>query len=119
MTQEFGDYHHFDLEFIRDIADQDDEMMSEIVRSFLLNNPKNIVELEKAVQDNNRTGVNFAVHKLYGAFSLLGAYKASALVKHIETIEDLTTVSDSIRELKEISVLLDEELKDLLTRTGK
>lgn len=119
MTEPVGNYKHFDLEFLRDIADQDDFMMTEIVSSFLINNPKNLAELELAILNGNADGaVQFATHKLVGAYSLVGASQLAAIAKYIETVEDAGVLSHGLAELKEKSTLLFEELRHLLAQTN-
>jgi len=117
MTSQQHSYEHFDPQQVQEIADNDEELIKEIITIFLATNPANIADLEAAIAAGDRVQVEFTGHKLIGAFRLIGAEQLALYAEELGQVKDDTAKLTMLQEqIKTGSDKLMEEISEYSAR---
>jgi HPt (histidine-containing phosphotransfer) domain-containing protein len=84
MKMEWPDYKHFSPIVVQDIAADDTELMTEVVKEFIKCIPKYLEELDTAVREQHFTNVKFVAHKLKGTARFIGAEELAVFLQEME-----------------------------------
>ncbi len=77
-------YQHINLEYIYDIADGEDDFVTEIVNNCLDAIGPNLKKLSAAIADGDEQTTIFLAHKLNGSFKFIGCNEAGDIAALIE-----------------------------------
>ena len=115
-----SEYQYIDLEYINEIAGEEDEFVIEIINNYLDSNPSYILELENAVNAKDYTAIMFFAHKAKGSFKFIGATQLSNLAEQIEIICDgkgsFDAINEYFQQVKAVAPKAIEELKTALAK---
>ena len=107
MTNQAQEYQFFNPQVLKDITDNDEEIILEIINEFISSSASYISDLENALAAADLKKVNFVAHKLKGALKFLGA---SQLADTAQEIEYKATQDASPNN---INILLDDLKKNI------
>lgn len=77
-------YSHINLEYIYDIADGEDDFVTEIVNNCLEAIGPNLKKLSAAIMEGDEQTTTFLAHKLNGSFKFIGCNEAGNIAALIE-----------------------------------
>jgi len=86
MTNQAPEYQFFNPQVLKDITDNDEEIMLEIINEFISSSASYISDLENALAAADLKKVNFVAHKLKGALKFLGATQQADIAQEIENV---------------------------------
>lgn len=103
------------IEELREIMDNDAELIEECFAEFLMDYPNLISEVKAAVDQKNYEMVDASAHKLKGTLRYLAAEEAATAAQAVETAgrqQDLDAITDQIAALEaacqKVIVYIDE-----------
>jgi len=86
MTNQAPEYQFFNPQVLKDITDNDDEIMLEIINEFISSSASYISDLENALAAADLKKVNFVAHKLKSALKFMGAAQQADIAQEIENV---------------------------------
>lgn len=110
-------YSYIDTSYILDLADNDNEFITDIISDFLSIVPDSISKLDEAVKDASLEQVNFYAHKLKGSFRFIGSNKVGDILFNIEEAAKNELTYDYAGEFKKVQDIystVEDELKDFI-----
>ncbi len=103
------------LDFLKEIAENNEQFFVEFIQMFLQNTPNSISDIEKAIADNNWEAIRQAAHKMKPSFNYVGLKDLSGLSAKIEELakkkESMDIISGNIQKIKETCTLAFTELE--------
>lgn len=99
MKMEWPDYKHFSPIVVQDIAADDTELMTEVVKEFIKCIPTYLEELDAAVREQHFTNVKFVAHKLKGTARFIGAEELAAFLQEMEAHSGESEQTNQLSEL--------------------
>jgi PAS domain S-box-containing protein len=103
-------------------VDDDPRLLRELIRLFLSDYPKIVVQLKQALRIEDAKALANGAHKLKGAVGNFAAKKAAAAAELVENLGkegDLRAASEALVTLESELALLSEELKRLAANSAK
>jgi HPt (histidine-containing phosphotransfer) domain-containing protein len=101
QTLNYGTYYN--LNYLTEIADGDAGFVHELTNTFVIQTPKMIAELKKAVDENNYDLATYYAHKLKSSCEILGMSYAAGICLKIELASvnrrDLTSLINDLEVL--------------------
>jgi len=116
MTNQAPEYQFFNPQVLKDITDNDEEIMLEIINEFISSSASYISDLENALAAADLKKVNFVAHKLKGALKFLGASQLADTAQEIEykATQDASpnNINIFLDDLKKNIVIVSKEVID-------
>lgn len=109
---------HFNLRFLEEISDGDQQKLKRLMNAFMIEAPRNFLQLEEACKSRKYDELGKIAHTLKPLYLSIGAEKASSVVKNIEEysrsafLRELIPVE--IDELGQLNKLIVDEMNTLL-----
>lgn len=91
------------IDELKEIMDNDSELIQECFAEFLIDYPNLISEVKAAVQQKDFDAIDASAHKLKGTLRYLAAEKAAAVAQTIETAgrqQDLESLDEAMADLE-------------------
>jgi CheY-like chemotaxis protein len=112
-----------DLQFLREISENNEQFFREFIQMFLTNTPKAFVDMEEATAQGDWEKLRQAAHKVKPSFNYVGLKDMSVLTAKIEEcakkVENTEQLSEMIALIKntveKAYVELEEELNSFTT----
>ena len=105
-VQESGE---IDLSYLREISDNDDTFIAEVLSKFISNSQMDFDLLKDDFNSGNYENVAKIAHKLKSSFRMLNAKRASSICQELEdnqesqSVDQINRLEASIRELQGIA----------------
>ncbi len=121
-TSSVGSRPLINLEFLKEISENNDQFFVEFIQMFLQNTPASITEIENAISTQNWEAIRQAAHKMKPSFNYVGLKELSGisakiedLAKKNENMEMIKTNIDQIKKVCEIAYTeLEQEIKTII-----
>lgn len=107
MTNEMPAYKFFDPQALAEIADNEEDIMLEIINEFISSSILYVNDIEGALSAADFKTTNFVAHKLKGALKFLGATLLADIAQEIEYMASQNVAYNNI------SILLDDLKKNI------
>ncbi len=75
-----------DMEELKEIMDDDDELINECFEDFLNDSPEMLADIKKAIDTSDGSRLEKAAHKIKGSLKYLAANKAAEFALQLEDI---------------------------------
>jgi HPt (histidine-containing phosphotransfer) domain-containing protein len=105
-----------DIDFLRNVIDNDREFEKELFAIFTENAQRNISKMEEAVKKSDNNGWYMASHAFKGAAASIGAFELSKTLEHAQrhpedSAADKNTVLQKVKEqFKLVQDFIQEEM---------
>lgn len=111
-------YKNINLEFIYEMADGEDEFVTEIITSYLTSIPLTIAKLQDATQAGNAEDITYLGHKLKGSFRFIGANELGDMAERMETNAqsniDMENMVAMAAQIADVATLAQKDLEEVL-----
>jgi signal transduction histidine kinase/CheY-like chemotaxis protein len=120
-NQVFETKKHYDLTYLKEHADGDENFLREMIQIFLKDTPQIISDLKTSINEENFEKIKFNSHSMKGGFLTLGITQAGELIREIERMAEQKSNLQEINKhfvkiekiFNETQVLLEEELEKI------
>lgn len=112
-------YKHINLEYISELAGDDNEFIVEIITNYLDTVGPNTNLLYDAVVANDKETIKFLAHKLKGSFRFIGCEELGVIMEQIENSirqAETTDMLDAVNKIKDGYLNTETELKQVLAK---
>lgn len=110
------------LDFLKEISENNDQFFIEFIQMFLQNTPASISEIENAISNQNWEAIRQAAHKMKPSFNYVGLKELSGISAKIEDLakrnEDMEMIKTNIEQIKKVCEIayteLEHEIKTII-----
>jgi PAS domain S-box-containing protein len=110
------------LDFLKEISENNDQFFVEFIQMFLQNTPASISEIENAISNQNWEAIRQAAHKMKPSFNYVGLKELSGISAKIEDLakrnEDMEMIKTNIEQIKKVCEIayteLEQEIKTII-----
>jgi PAS domain S-box-containing protein len=110
------------LDFLKEISENNDQFFVEFIQMFLQNTPASISEIENAISNQNWEAIRQAAHKMKPSFNYVGLKELSGISAKIEDLakrnEDMEMIKTNIEQIKKVCEIayteLEHEIKTII-----
>jgi len=106
---------NYSIDSLRQIADNDEDFMSIVAKTFLEEIPPDLESLEEAIENNNKELAYQFAHKMKPNLEMFGidvAKDVSSIENWTKTSKDVRTVESNIERLSNVLKAVFGELKE-------
>lgn len=90
-----------DLTFIKQISDNDQEFINDVLNTFLNEMPKDIAQMNQAVNNKDIVTIGKMAHKTKSSLQTLGLFELKELALKIEKLAKLDSTNAAILDLSQ------------------
>jgi HPt (histidine-containing phosphotransfer) domain-containing protein len=115
-------YKYISLEYINELADDDDDFVEQMIHAYLNSIPVNLGKLAAAIESNDLEEIIFHAHKLKGSFNFIGCTQIGEVFLQVESYckneADIPKIKDCMVEIIDAADRVTAELQDVLAELG-